>query len=72
MKDYKVPEFVKLGTGGNIYAWLTQMQTHFESKGVWEYIERNEELEIPEESELTEERVAALCKEIYLQVFMKT
>jgi|GEM_PF-1828837 len=62
MKDYKTPEFVKLGTGGDIYSWLVQMQTHFESKGTWNFINENEELQLPEDSDLDEDRVTALCR----------
>ena len=44
MKDYKTPEFIRLGTGGDIYSWLVQMQTHFESKGTWDFVNEIEDL----------------------------
>ena len=62
MKDYKCPEFKRLGTGGDFYSWLSQMQTHFESKGTWEFVSENEEIELEEDSDLTIDRVTALCR----------
>jgi len=62
MKGYKCPEFVKLGTGGDPYIWRNQLKTHFESKGTWSFVSQNEEIELEEDSELTEERVIALCR----------
>ena len=62
MKDYKTPEFNRLGTGGDIYSWLVQIQTHFEGRGTWGYVSENEVLTLPADSELDGERVAALCR----------
>ena len=67
MKDYKCPSFIKLGTGGDPYIWMAQMSTHFQGKGTWQFISEGEGLQVPENSDLTEEMITALCKRDILE-----
>ena len=55
-------KLAKLGTGGDIHQWTTQMETHFRAKGFWNHVNTGAELVVGEDDDETPEMKAAQCR----------
>ena len=68
MAEEKTPKFRRLGRGGDIYGWQTQIETWFRSKGCWNHVLNNEDVvPLNDEEEIDMERISSKCKSDLLQ-----
>ena len=58
----KVPKFTKLGTGGNYYNWLNEIQSHFEALGLWDHVSNGVPIVVGEDEDDTPEMRAAITR----------
>ena len=60
--DAKTPRFKKLGTGGDVYGWITQLQTHFEAMGTWAHVSSGAAIVVGKDETETAEMKEAKCR----------
>ena len=62
----KLPVLSKLEEGGDFFAWKVEIQTYFESIGLWDHVLNGAEIITEEEEDADAEMVAAKCRRIIL------
>ena len=63
MDQEKLIRFTRLGTGGDVYAWIAQMRNHFQTSGMWAHVETGAAIEDGDDDDVvTPEMKAARCR----------